>query len=94
VAGSGDYVLALKDNQPTLHDLVQHHFVITPDAVGHRTVDKDHSRLEIRQCGATDDPVVLTWLDPATPGRVRAALPRWRANAAPARRSRARPGTT
>jgi hypothetical protein len=29
VAGGGDYVLALKDNQPTLRELVAHHFAVT-----------------------------------------------------------------
>jgi len=64
VTGGGDYVLALKDNQPTLHELVQHHFATTDEEVGSRTVDKNHGRLEIRTCRATDDPAVLAWLDP------------------------------
>lgn len=40
-----DYVLALKANQPTLHELVRHQFDggHAPDAI-HRTVDKDHDR--------------------------------------------------
>ena len=70
-AGGGDYVLAVKDNQPTLHDLVAHHFAVVTDggAAGlapdhHRTVGKDHGRLEVRRCWATDDPAVLEWLDP------------------------------
>ena len=65
-----DYVLAVKANQPTLHELIQHHFDgRAPDAT-HRTVDKAHGRLEIRCCRATDDPAVLGWLDPegAWPG--------------------------
>ncbi len=69
VAGGGDYVLALKENQPTLHELVAHHFAVTatvPDAsqATHRTIGKDHGRLEIRTCTATDTPTVLAWLDP------------------------------
>jgi predicted transposase YbfD/YdcC len=76
-AGGGDYVLALKDNQPTLHDLVAHHVAVVTggDAAGltpatHATVGKGHGRLEVRRCWATDDPEVLTWLDPkrAWPG--------------------------
>ena len=73
----GDYVLALKDNHPTLHELVAHHFAVAAggDAAGlapaqHATVGKGHGRLEVRRCWATDDPEVLGWLDPkrAWPG--------------------------
>lgn len=67
----GDYVLALKDNHPCLHDLVRHHFAVTVagNAAGlaparHRTVGKGHGRVEDRWCWATDDPTVLDWLDP------------------------------
>jgi predicted transposase YbfD/YdcC len=70
-ARGGDYVLALKDNQPTLHDLVAHHFAVATDggAAGlapalHRAVGKGHGRVEVRRCWATDDPEVLDWLDP------------------------------
>jgi len=65
VAGGGDYVLALKVNHATLHDLVRHHFASTDGDARHRTVAKDHGRLEVRSCRATDDPAVLAWLDPA-----------------------------
>ena len=71
-ARGADYVLALKDNQPTLRELVAHHFAVVTggDAAGlapaaHATVGKDHGRLEVRRCWATDDPEVLAWLDPA-----------------------------
>jgi predicted transposase YbfD/YdcC len=70
--GGGDYVLALKDNHPTLHELVAHHFAVVArgNAAGlapaaHQTLDKDHGRLEGRRCWASDDPEVLRWLDPA-----------------------------
>ena len=70
-ARGGDYLLALKANQPTLHELVEHHFavVIDGDAAGltpahHRTVGKEHGRLEVRRCWASDEPEVLDWLDP------------------------------
>lgn len=67
-----DYVLALKDNQPTLHELVADHFTLTAgqDPLGHQTITKNHGRLEIRTCHATDDPAILAWLDPdgAWPG--------------------------
>lgn len=70
VAGKGDYVLALKGNQETLHELVQHHFARVDVPADHRTVDKGHGRLEIRTCRATDDPAIIAWLDPegAWPG--------------------------
>ena len=66
----GDYVLALKDNHPTLHELVAHHFAVVADGAAglapatHRTVGKGHGRLEGRRCWASDDPEVLAWLDP------------------------------
>jgi predicted transposase YbfD/YdcC len=75
VAGGGDYGLALKANQPTLHELVAHHFAVTttlpdPQAATAHTVDTGHGRLEIRTCRATANPAVLAWLDPdqAWPG--------------------------
>lgn len=69
--GGGDYVLALKDNHPTLHELVAHHFAVAAggDAdlgpAGHRSVGKDHGRRGARRCWASGDPEVLAWLDPA-----------------------------
>lgn len=72
-----DYVLALKDNHPVLHELVAHHFAVATggDAAGlapagHATVGKDHGRLEVRRCWASEDPELLGWLDPerAWPG--------------------------
>jgi predicted transposase YbfD/YdcC len=67
----GDYVLALKDNHPTLRELVAHHFAVVAggDAAGlapaaHAAVGKGHGRVEVRRCWATDDPEVLGWLDP------------------------------
>jgi predicted transposase YbfD/YdcC len=72
-----DYVLAIKDNQPTLHELVADHFALTaaapanPAAPLHTTIGKDHGRLEVRRCWASDEPAVLDWLDPEQtwPGR-------------------------
>lgn len=59
-------MLALKENQSTLHALVADHFAVSESALltVDRTVDKDHGRLEVRTCRATDDPAVLAWLDP------------------------------
>ena len=78
-----DYVLALKENQPTLHELVAFHFARVRETgvaglghTTHETVEKDHGRLEIRRCWASDDPAVLAWLDPdgAWPGLHSVAL--------------------
>lgn len=77
VGRGGDYVLALKDNQPTLHELVADHFaLVADDGPGELThdaavsLDKGHGRVELRQCRASDDPALLAWLDPehAWPG--------------------------
>ena len=71
VAGAGDYVLALKANQPDLFTNVAVTFVLAtaPDA-SDRTVGKDHGRLEVRVCETISDPTVIAWLDPegAWPG--------------------------
>lgn len=72
-----DYVLAVKDNQPTLHELITDHFRLVipapddPSVRRHTTIGKDHGRLEVRRCWATDEPAVLDWLDPQPtwPGR-------------------------
>ena len=69
-ARGADYVLAVKDNQPTLHALIAHHFaVVTEDAAGllpttHATVEHGHGRVDGRRCWASGDPEVLAWLDP------------------------------
>jgi predicted transposase YbfD/YdcC len=70
VAGGGDYVLALKDNQPTLHQGVATYFAELDDrdpapARSKRTVEKNHGRLETRACVVSGDPALLRWLDPA-----------------------------
>jgi len=61
-----EYVLALKGNQGTLNEDVELYF---QDAVEqdfsiaafdyHKTVDKDHGRIEIRECWVTDE---IDWL--------------------------------
>lgn len=65
MAGDGDYVLALKANQPDLlADVIDSFAVATrPDAF-QRTVEKDHGRMEWRVCETIHDPAVLAWLDP------------------------------
>lgn len=64
VDAGGNYVLALKENQPDLHELVVDHFAVTQQPAGQETVEKDHGRLERRRCWATDEPAILAWLDP------------------------------
>ena len=67
-ARAADYGLALKANQPTLHELVVDHFAVTAPvadpAATARTLGKNHGRIEVRTCRVTDDPAVLAWLDP------------------------------
>ena len=67
VASDGDYVLTVKDNQPSLHkdirkffDYYKKHgfnkgyeFDIAED------IDKDHGRIEVRKCYVSND---LSWL--------------------------------
>jgi predicted transposase YbfD/YdcC len=72
IAREADYVLALKDNQRTLFELVGFQFQRAHETgfagIAHtrwETVEKDHGRVEIRRCWAIDDPAVLAWLDPA-----------------------------
>lgn len=60
----GDYLLALKGNQSSLHDDVRLHFE-QPDAdslarMNHaETIDKGHGRIEVRQCRLSTD---IDWL--------------------------------
>ena len=74
VARGADYVLALKDNQPALHDKARLAFAgaraeagttLAPaDLDTARAVDKGHGRIEIRRCWAFGDPEYLAYLDP------------------------------
>ena len=76
IDGGGDYVLALKANQPELLEEVIDSFTVatTMDDTD-RTFGKDHGRQETRVCETIDDPAVLAWLDPdgAWPGLGRAS---------------------
>lgn len=70
----GDYVLALKDNQPTLAAAVTDAFALAHqtafadlaagDHAELRTVDKGHGRLEVRRYGTISDPATLAYVDP------------------------------
>lgn len=67
VEAEADYVLALKDNQPTLaedvreyfEDFTQQHPI--PETIDyHRSVETDHGRVETRECWSTED---IGWLE-------------------------------
>jgi len=67
----GDYVLALKGNQGTLHNDVQDLFAYAQEVDFediehdyHQTVEKDHGRIEIRRYWTIFDPEFITFLDP------------------------------
>lgn len=61
VEQQGDYVLALKANQGTLHQDVRHLLDDSPalPVATHTTVDKEHARLETRTSVVTDE---IAWL--------------------------------
>ena len=67
-----DYVLALKDNHPTLHERARLAFddaragrTTTPAELDQaRSLDKDHGRIEQRRCWALGGPDYLAYLDP------------------------------
>jgi len=66
VAGGGDYVLALKDNQPTLHEAVAEAFTavleadrLPPGVRRHVTVETNRGRKERRECLALPAPKSL-----------------------------------
>ena len=67
----GDYVLALKGNQGTLHNDVQELFAYA-QTVGfadiehdyHQTLEKSHGRLETRRYWTISDPKFISLLDP------------------------------
>jgi predicted transposase YbfD/YdcC len=66
-----DYVLALKENQPTLWAAVDTAFregqaggFAPGTAQYRRTVEKNHGRIEGRQVWAVEDPALVAYLDP------------------------------
>ena len=44
----GDYLLAVKDNQPTLHAEIESYFQTAPASEVACTLEKDHGRIEAR----------------------------------------------
>jgi len=69
IAKGGDYLLALKGNQSSLHDDVRLHFE-QPAAASQalmtraETIDKGHGRIEVRQCRLSTD---INWLSERHP---------------------------
>jgi predicted transposase YbfD/YdcC len=66
VAKEADYVLAVKDNQPTLHEAIQAYFMEQweaeqpdPRMRRHQEVDKSHGRTETRQTVVAPAPKAL-----------------------------------
>jgi predicted transposase YbfD/YdcC len=66
-----DYVLALKENQPTLHEAVAIAFQAGQAngfAAGtldyRRTIEKHHGRIEVRAVWVVEDPDLVAYLDP------------------------------
>lgn len=65
-AQQADYVIAAKDNQGTLRADIEAAFeteTAQQAADSHRTVGKDHGRIEIRQCWAIDDPDIIAYIN-------------------------------
>lgn len=66
----GEYVLALKGNQPELHQAVTALFADGPEGIAaetvtaDQTVDGGHGRVERRECWAATDPALIAYLDP------------------------------
>jgi len=69
-ARGADYVLAVKANQPKLLDRTQKAVAAVlgaPENIDHdhhRSVEKDHGRVELRECWVVSDPEYLRWVDP------------------------------
>ncbi len=66
-----DYVLALKDNQPQLHEAVVETFAVERaegfegcDHDFHKTVNKNHGRIETRRCWVIGTPAYIRYVDP------------------------------
>ncbi len=66
VKGGGDYLMAVKDNHPTLHDSIRRHLdemILEKfegiDHVSHETTDAGHGRIDTRRVCATER---IDWL--------------------------------
>lgn len=80
VAGQADYVLAVKDNQPTLAEAIRQWFAAARQGQlehsywEHVEHDKGHGRLETRICRVTDDVSWLPGLGQSWAGLTRLAM--------------------
>jgi predicted transposase YbfD/YdcC len=70
VAKGADYVLAVKDNQPTLHTAIHEAFIqfaeddyLEPSLRRFKTINRDHGRLETREYFIADLPADLPGAD-------------------------------
>ncbi len=75
VAKQGDYVLALKGNQPETLAVTQATFAAVAAGTQtvatlnwHETLDKGHGRLERRSCRVIADPPTIAWLQTSAAG--------------------------
>ena len=66
-----DYVLALKQNRPQLHEAVETMFTLEKEDGyadvahdDHQTIEVDHVRIETRRCWAISAPEILTRMNP------------------------------
>lgn len=62
-----DYVLAVKENQGHLYETFQDLFQYPAEMVAagcdyHKTVEKGHGRIEVRECWTTSDPAYLRYI--------------------------------
>ena len=67
IENDADYVFVVKGNQGRLFETIQGLFddpdeMRQVDCDYHKTVDKDHGRIEIRQCWTTSDPEYLQYI--------------------------------
>jgi predicted transposase YbfD/YdcC len=67
IAKQAEYVLPVKENQGKLHETLRLLFDNSAEmrrvpCEYHRTVDKDHGRIEIRECWATSDPEYVRYI--------------------------------
>ena len=70
-AKGADYLIAVKDNWPTLHGEIERYFEAPPDSLDrHATTDGDHGRIEVRRHVVSHD---VAWLstDRRFPGEPR-----------------------
>jgi predicted transposase YbfD/YdcC len=73
IHGGGDYILAVKNNQPTLYEAIESFFDISMESrfknvpyTFHEQVEKDHGRIETRRCWSVSG---LDWLESETKDR-------------------------